>query len=369
MSQPGNAIVITGIGMRTAVGNSSAQTCTSVRAGLNRFAVWPFFATASDDEGESGVVGAAVTPSLGDEPWTAKAIELLMEPVHEALWQAGLSELDSLERRGLAPSVYLATPALPADPTAAESVRKEYQSFLEETHGYLSEAVHSRTLLGFPAAHAGGFAALAHAAADLRSGQAAIALVCGVDSLLDSGLLDTLFQNGSLKTEKMSAGLIPGEAAACLVLEPLAHAEARGVRPLARLGAIGLDRDPSPLGADAAVTGDALTRAFREAVDGSGGGAGFGEVVVDLTGERSRFLEWATVETRCLHGFPRGWKLSHPADCWGDVGAAFGPLAAGLVARSFQRGQNQAGVAVCCSAPSGERAVAAFFPVPSSRGN
>jgi 3-oxoacyl-[acyl-carrier-protein] synthase-1 len=376
--------VITGIGMRTALGNSAGQTCAAVRAGLNRFAVWPHFTAAGEDEdGEVGQLAAAVDPPTGDEPWQAKAAALLLQPMHEALFHAGLGDFAALRHNGLAPLVYLATPYVseasePGDEKAGEgdipddgdeplpaSAEERYRAFLDETRALVEELIPLHGLAGFPAAHAGGLAAMAQAVADLNAGRARVALVCGVDSLLDSNRLASLFESGCLLGGRQGSGLIPGEAAACLVVERADQARQRGARPLATLGPVALGRDPHPLGADVPVDGSALSDVFRNAVESSGGGKLFGEVLIDLTGERARFLEWATVETRCLHAVPKPWLLEHPADCLGDVGAAFGPLAAGLAARACERGYAHGrGVAICASSPRGERAVATLFPCP-----
>lgn len=383
MPSPESGAVITGIGMRTAVGNTAAQTCAAVRAGMNRFAVWPHFSAAGEDEdGGGGQLAAAVEPSLGDEPWQIKAFHLLIQPMHEALFHAGLNDFQALKRDGLAPMVYLATPYVGEPAERNDDVDEEddedaaggtpdasgedrYRAFLDEIRELISELMPVQGLAGFPAAQAGGLAAIAQAVSDLNSGRTRLALVCGVDSLLDSARLAGLFEAGFLLAGRQSAGLIPGEAGACLVIERLDQARQRGARPLVTIGPIALGRDPSPFGSDVAVDGAALSDVFRNAVEAAGGGKIFGEVLIDLTGERARFLEWATVETRCLHAVPKPWSLEHPADCIGDVGAAFGPLAAGLMARSCERGYAHGrGVAICASSPRGERAVATLFPFP-----
>lgn len=367
MSARETGIVITGVGLRTAVGNNAAQTCAAVRAGMNRFGVWPWFGTTGDEEGGGGLVGAAIVPDLGDAEWTAKANLMILQPVHEAMWQAGLHDPEESARKGWTPRVYLATPYTDRfGGWSAEEGKAAYEAWLDECRNILRELVGLDSLWCFPSAHAGGFAALSRAVTELNSGEVRVALVGGVDSLLDSQLLAEYFEAGILKSETASSGLIPGEAAAFLVCETAAHAAARGARPLAAIRSISLDRESTAFGDDAPVTGEALTRALRAAVDAAGGGEGFGELMIDWTGERPRFLEWATVETRVMHAFPRGWKLSHPGDCVGDIGAAFGPFAAVLASRAFERGYSPgSGVAVCCSSPRGERSVATFFPVPS----
>jgi 3-oxoacyl-[acyl-carrier-protein] synthase-1 len=147
-----------------------------------------------------------------------------------------------------------------------------------------------------------------------------------------------------------------------LVLERADQASRRGATPLARLGEIVMEREPVPLGPEQPITGEALSRAVNAlfAVEAP---AGIQRVHVDLSGERWRFLEWALVETRCSMRLPAGWRLCHPADCLGDVGAATGLVHVALVVRSFERRYAGGGSAVVINASAdGERAAAVIHP-------
>jgi 3-oxoacyl-[acyl-carrier-protein] synthase-1 len=88
---PGEAIVVTGIGMRSAVGYHAMQTAASVRAGLNRFTEWKHFGV---DDG--GIVASWIPPDLGDCSWCEKLLDLARTPLAEALWQARLWEFPYL---------------------------------------------------------------------------------------------------------------------------------------------------------------------------------------------------------------------------------------------------------------------------------
>jgi len=382
-------IVISGYGMRTAVGNGSVQTCASVRAGINRFAEWPWFAPCEspDDEEPSGIVGSAVTPDLGDEDWTVKAQMLLVEPIFEALWQARLFESTAIQSIVL----YLATPyidrcvsqlttdeaSLDEEMPATQTERVEedeplgngseserhYRSFMRKTEAALRESVQLAGIRFFPNDHAGGGAALAAAMNDIASGKVSAAIVGGVDSLMCSAHLEHLMASGCLKSQMNPLGLIPGEGAAMIVLESRKSVAKRGVLALAAIASVELAMESYHIGDDSAITAQSLSKVLRSAVEKAGGAKLFHELIVDLNGQRARFLEWATTETRCMHAFPRGWKLSHPADCLGDVGAAFVPIALGLATRSFERGYGQSPVLVCSSSVRGERVAITILPI------
>jgi 3-oxoacyl-[acyl-carrier-protein] synthase-1 len=399
------SVVITGMGMRTAVGNTAVQSCASVRAGISRFAEWPYFSAAagdaeSEDEEPSGVVVSAMSDDFGDEPWTEKVFDALIEPLHEALWAAKRYDLLTSRNQSRI-GVYLATPCADRLPSARDEAAElgadeeedelddildesdleagkvdqdedaafdgedSYEAFRVDVVDFFEDLLGKTAIKLFPLDHASGLIAIAHAINDLERDEVDLCLVAGMDSLLDSQYLAELFERGVLKTEDTSSGLIPGEAAAVLVLEREENAAARGVAPIAKVASVAVGKEIDSLDEQAPPTGRALTQVLRAAVKQAGGPDQFGAVYVDLTGERSRFLEWALVETRCMHVFPRGWRIYHPADCLGDVGAAFGIVATVLAARALQRGYAPSnGVLVCSSSQRGERSAACLFNIP-----
>src|SRR5258708_6099574 len=93
------ALVVTGIGLRCAVGQGARQSCASVRAGVSGFVSWPHAPLPSGDEdGSFGVIAAPVSPDLGDRSWVAKFPALATQPLLEALWMAGLGHLAGAPR-------------------------------------------------------------------------------------------------------------------------------------------------------------------------------------------------------------------------------------------------------------------------------
>ncbi len=214
-----------------------------------------------------------------------------------------------------------------------------------------------------PGEHAAGLAALARAAADLRAGAADFAVVGAVDSLLHTPLLASLLAEGRLKSPARPAGLIPGEGAVVLLLERAADAARRGARPLARLGAIALETEAEPIGPGRPIRAEAAGRSVRAALADSGGPGRIHRAICDLTGERWRSIEWALLETRCLGELAAGWRLWHPADCLGDLGAASGLAGVVLAVRAFARGYGGPdGVLISSASAAGQRAAACVFP-------
>lgn len=360
-SDPGD-IVLTGIGMRTSLGNDTAQTAAAVRAGLSRFAAWPHAGIGPE---EGALVTAALDPDLGDLPWIEKAIDMAPQPLHEALWQAGLYEGIEWRAAGRGPlAAFIATPRLKRAGIAPEAM----EVFLDDLKVHCIAPLQADALEVIPADQPAAILAIARAIQAIQTRTAALAVVGAIDSHLHSPWLEDLLDARRLKWETTSSGLIPGEAVAFAVLEPRAQAEARGAHPLARIAAVAVDRETVPLGPQHPIRAEGLSRAVKTVLAAAGGGAAIDRVIGDCNGERWRFLEWAVAENRCLHTLPRGWRIWHPADCLGDVGAAFGLVALGLAQRAFARGYaGSGGFLIASAAWTGERAALAVFPETGRR--
>lgn len=409
-------IVITGRGMRTSVGNCTAQSCAAIRAGINRFTQWTEFTPAgSDDEGDEepiGVTAAATSLELGDNSWMEKAELLLIEPLHEAIWEAGLVEATDAASR-LPTRLYVSTPyrdrlewtaaaaqaqqnrrSVSADdgedesdaeaieeasdidglsddeaadsdgleegssPAAAtvssdNAAKTRYAAFSQAFSESIGEWMHFGDVRFFPHDHAGGAAALASAVADLQAGVIDVAVVAGVDSLLEVPYLEQLNELACLKTLARPIGLIPGEAAAAVVLERRSDASKRNATTFGAVTATALAVESYALGSDSPITASAISEVIRQCLAIT---ANPRHVFVDLNGHRSRFSEWATAETRCMHAVARGWQMHHHADCHGDVGAATVPLTLAIVSQGYQRRYLAGDAMIVVSSLRGERA-------------
>lgn len=349
----GERVTVTGFGMRTPIGHHAAQSCASVRAGLNRFTPWPHFGV--DGAGQEGLTASFTRPDLGDRSWVEKLTDLVEMPLAEALHSARLFELPRGLRSGRRARIqlHLGTP-YPDRPGVSPEDFLEFTQHIAED--LFPEAGESLRLRLASLDHVSGLAGMAWASAALQSGEADVCVVGGMDSLLDSASLQALLEVDRLKVPGVSSGIIPGEAAAFLVLERESDALRRGAPLFAHVDAVALEQE-SPWSPEAPVRGQALTHAMRAVLAAVGGAEGFGHVINDLNGERWRFLEWALIETRCLGGLPRGWRLWHPADSLGDVGAAFGPVAVGMALHAFRRGYaRKPRVLIAATSERGERA-------------
>jgi len=349
---PEPTFVITGIGMHTPVGTSAAATCAAVRAGISRVRAWPHFSFG----GEALNVGATAADGR-DASWVEKAVPLTSQPIHEALWQAGLYGCDWHGRRV---GLYFATPS-PTRTGVLPDLYADFRAYL----GDLWDELAGNDIIHLVAhAHVGGALALAQACGALARGELDAAVVAGFESALDSPYLDELLAQGRLHTAERSGGIIPGEGAAAVVLETVDVARRRKAPALARLVAVALEQEAPGWSPTRPSQAGALSRALQTGLAVEPGAPCYRRLMVDHTGERWRIREWALAEPRALGGLPLGWQLWHPVESVGDLGAAFVPFAVGWAAREFtRRGAEPGGTIVGAMNDAGERAVLTLMPV------
>lgn len=306
------AVSIAACGVRCSVGVDAGMAASSARAGLNRFEALDDLV---DRDGEPVVVALPIAPmgSLDDDDrLAALAVPALREC------------LDALSTRVAGPrraAVYVTVP--PAREGFGDAARRlaDTAGRVVETAGLPAQAIDA--LVRVPGEHAAGLAALVEANARIAAGELDLALVLGCDSYLTRPCLARLDEDNRLKTERTRWGMIPGEAAAVVALAAgeVLTASARG---LARVSGAAVAREENHRGSGRVCVGVGLTRALRGALQGRDGEASL--TLCDLNGDRQRADELGFALTRLGGGRVASAGISTPADCWGDVGAATGPL-------------------------------------------
>ncbi|NMO15071.1 hypothetical protein HPC49_08230 [Pyxidicoccus fallax] len=183
-----------------------------------------------------------------------------------------------------------------------------------------------------------GFAlALAAARQELERRTFDVAVVGGVDSLLEPEHLRFLLAERRLKTADNPVGLLPGEAGALLVLRARARGGTGGRNPQVEFTAVHTAVEPRAWEPGAMPDGSALATCVLNVL-----GASPEQDVVflcDLNGEQRRAWEWGSALVRLKSHVPSlgdspAWV---PATSFGDMGAAYGAVAACIALRAFER--------------------------------
>jgi len=325
-------------GMVCASGFDVASACAAMRASIARFEELPYL----DSQGEA-IIGACV-PELDsklDRP--ERLVEMLSVALADCL--AGVAKLQT-EKVPLL--VGLAEPERPgggADLGITLLTRIQDKLGLK-FHPKLSRAIAS--------GHTSGFDGLRFARELLRSPQIPYCLVCATDSYLHADSLRWLEQAQRLKTPSHSDGIIPGEAAAALLISA-----ARGERTAEILG-LGFGEEKSSILSEKPLLGLGLTDAVRDALSDAGLQLHHMNCrFSDVTGEQYGFKEQSLMVSRLLRQRPRELPIIHAADRIGDTGAAAGLIHLIMARQGFLKGYGPGTRAIACgSAVGGARAAA-----------
>lgn len=341
-------MAIVGAGMRCAVGLSAPAAAAAVRAGVSGIREHPYML---DKAGEPMVVAAE--PTLDPVLQDAKRFAALAAP-------AVAEALEPLAAHGAGAQIVHALiglpqprPGLPADIDRA--LDRMVQSVSPSTPRVQSVAFLAR-------GSAAGLIALQAARDILWRGTCRFCLVGGVDSYLSAETLEWMDEHGMLKSSANRNGFPPGEAAGFLLLASGTTASAFGMPVRAWLETLGFALEASPIRTQTICVGRGLSQAFQQAIaplqmprDR------IDDAICDMNGEPYRSEEFAFTVLRTQTAFVDATRFTTPADCWGDVGAASGPLFAGLAAAAFRRGYAKGPRTMAwASSEGGERAAAVF---------
>jgi 3-oxoacyl-[acyl-carrier-protein] synthase II len=280
-------VVVTGLGAVTPVGTGADELWSGLLAGRSGFTPVESF-----DTGRFNVHLGAEVHGFEPAAWVrtldpaalGRASQLAVAAARMALADAGL-EAEALEPERAGVSMGTTS----GEPVEVERFDDRYLAGELDQVGpefmglYPCHmiAAHVARELGFggvntmiPAACAAGNYAVAHALDVLRAGRADLMLAGGADAF--SRITYTgFFRLGAIAPDlcrpfdKNRKGMIPGEGAAVLVLEPLERAVGRGARIYAEVAGYGLSCDAHHMTA-AHPEGDGAARAMERALADAG---------------------------------------------------------------------------------------------------
>lgn len=363
-------LAVEACGMTTALGLDVARACTAARAGIVRARALEMFRFGSTQTGEpeaavghsAGVVtdgfegfgrlarlldsamaslwsnieppGETTIPvylSVPDPARTASAFWLLAEP-DQSIWQARIEALSK---------------ASPDE--RLERAREVATRLLATSHvqGPVPQ-LHFVSIGG----SAGFGSALAATFRDIEARKTTRAIVGGIDSLLDEDTLSWLRATNRLKASDCPTGMMPGEAAALL----LVHRPDEAMRS-DNSGMVLVSR-PKMQCEEGSWSGGHRSsgRALAALMTPPGAGPW---VLADMNGEVHRSEDWGMALARLRPSCPDIDRMSTwcPAGSFGDTGAAYGAVASCWAVDALARGYAPAAAAsVVASSDDGVRA-------------
>lgn len=213
---------------------------------------------------------------------------------------------------------------------------------------------------------AGGLVAVQRALELLATRRVEQVLVGGVDTYWDAFLLANLDAEERLRVkERLTDGFIPGEAASFLLLRRAREAGRREHLLLARITSAGTGQEPGHRYSSEPYLGEGLAQSFHQLFQRMPGPRTKVRCVyAGLNGESFWAKEWGVAYLRHSQHFEPGFRLEHPAEYTGDMGAALGPAMLALGSIGLQRGYRQGPCLVWCSSDREERAAVMIQAAP-----
>lgn len=338
-------VVVVGLGARTAVGMTAPATAAAVRAGISGFGQHPFMV---DTAGNRMIV--AFAPYLSID---ITGVERLAE-------FAGPTAAEAVESLASAPGEKPALPVFVGLPSARPGRSSDLTAVSERIRAEISaHGLQVGKVATSESGHAAGTMAVQAAWSAIRSGVAEFAVAGGADSYLDPETLEWLEANDQLHSagpENNPYGFIPGEAAGFVLLASASAAARCQLTAALELPMVATTKETKLINTDAVCTGEGLTALFRSLAAPLSPGTQVDDLYCDMNGEPYRADEFGFATIRAGGLFKDPSEFNAPADCWGDVGAASGPLFLVLAEAAARKGYASGPLAVAfTSSESGER--------------
>ncbi len=329
-------VAILGAGMVTGVGLNAAAACAAFRAGISGLTETHFF----DDLGEP-LIGCRVplNPPLRGRD---KLVQLVGLAIRECLDIAVEFRPESIP--------LLLCIAERGRPGRLDGLDDR---LLPELQRWLGVRFHPDSEV-IPRGRVGGAIAIDLARKRIAQDSLPRCLIAGVDSFLVRRTLNVYQAQNRLLTKRNSNGFSPGEAGAAVLVGPSGMTKGDELRCLA----LGFGREKATVNSSNPLRADGLVEAFRGLFVDGGVTLDDAEYrFTDCNGEQYAFKQDRLAIARTVRKLKERFDHLHPADCFGEVGAAIGPCILGL-ALAAARKRYAPGRGVLChfSDDDGERA-------------
>lgn len=344
------------LGMVSSVGLDLPHSAASVRAGLSRFSPLAGLKVYDEDDFVAPVAGSSINLLTKGYVQQARLLRLAEKAINDALDSTPDLKKQLAEESS---SPLLVVWALP---DVASIFQWPHEQLSDLLNTFLLAPLSRRVGLQLTTpenawiceGNSSGPRALRALARSFAAGHLTRALCIGVDSLLEPLCLQNLIDQRRLKTAENPTGLMPGEAAAAVLLRSSVGAVAPSLRIFQALHKnLSLNREPDNWRTLSAYEiGRELGKLTTEALAALGDEVFHGDIYLDLNGEEWRSVAWSAALVVIKASGKLELDLCEyrlPATSWGDIGAAGSIAAMGLAAESFRRHYSQSRMSLICS--------------------
>lgn len=321
------SVNIVSTGARTPIGLASLPAAAALRAQISGVREHPFIVDQVGDP-IPGALDALLDPGIMG---TERLISMAENALREVCEPLSGEERTSIPRL----PVYLGLPEI--RPGFTENDAEIVCDGIYQLKGLPIEL---SAVNIFAEGHAAGLSAFSAATGQIKQGAIEACLVGGVDSYFQPDTIEWLNENRQLFGANSRSGFVPGEGSGfCLLMAERIRTKL-SLKALAQVLSVATDRDTKLIKTSDICLGEGLTVAVQDAISGLSPPVEkiINEIICDINGERYRSEEWGFACLRLTKYFDDPTAYQSPAGCWGDLGAASGPLFAMLACQAADRG-------------------------------
>jgi len=318
-------IHVVSVGMITSVGEDSKKTAAAIKAGISRYQDSQCF-NKNFNPIKMSLVDDSALPSLNEELQSLSGLTSRQRRMLRLATPALLEVLDALPINNSIP-LFLSGPETLKN--CPEAINIKFLEYLVKQTDANIDLNASRL---FATGKAGGIQAIDLAFKFFETTDKDVVLVGGIDSFLDNYLLSFLDNENRILAENILDGFVPGEAAGFIMLVSDRIISKLSTKQLATLYLPGLASEKGHRYSSMPYKGDGLSDSFNSAIS-NGNLQPIESVFSSMNGENFDAKEYGVALMRNTSAFNTNFDHIHPAENFGDIGAAFGPVLIGLMAQ------------------------------------
>jgi 3-oxoacyl-[acyl-carrier-protein] synthase-1 len=344
-------VYIAGIGMLTPVGGNAEMTAAAINAGISAYTHSHFKNQQDIPITLAGVPEQLLSSLRVDiEPGTS-----YRDQYDRIIKMAVYALQDTLSNPPFSTQPFKPIPLMLAMPESQPEIKSLSSSFLVKTMTELSSMpVDPEQTRSFYTGRTAGLEALQMAHRYLHNSEHDYVIVGGSDSYWDMLILDQLDDAQRLLSPSNVDGFAPGEAAGFLLLTRHPQNALKQNNHIIALHTPGFSEEEGHLSSEAPYLGNGLDQAFKQALQSNN--TPISTIYSSMNGERFWAKEYGVATMRNQQHFREDCEIKHPADCYGDIGAATGSVLIGLSAMQLLKQKNMGQHLVYCSADGAQRA-------------
>lgn len=341
-------VCIVGVGARTAAGLNAVSSAAAVRAAISAIEAHPYMVDKVGEPMDVAMVPVPEEGLRGGERFAVLAAPALQE---------ALAPLATLGTRQTPVPLVLGLPeARPGRPPTLDQDLPPALNRLGLTAPPLGR------ITTMPYGHAAGLMALGVGWQQIQQGHVEFCLAGSVDSYMMPETLEWLDGEKQLMSAENPSGFPPGEAAGFCLMTSTRLARRLGLKILAYVVAVATTLEKNRIKTKTICIGEGLTAAIAQVITALNlPQEKIDFTICDMNGERYRTEEFVFTILRTQAAFVDANNFMTPADCWGDVGAASGPLFASLVVAAGLRGYAEGQRALLWTSSEGGQRSAAIL--------